>query len=146
MNNTLILEYDVTQVDKVAKQCVELLKDISVITFTGSLGAGKTTLAAAILKCWGVQGPIISPTFSYVNSYSLTGTKYNKVYHFDLYRLENLNDFWQAGFSEYLYQEKNVCLVEWPDIILPLLTTKVCHIFIEFLGLDRRRLICNIKR
>ena len=140
----LVLEYNLDQVVIVAKQCVDFTQGVSVITLTGSLGAGKTTLVSAMLKLRGAQGPVISPTFTYVNAYLLANGV--KAYHFDLYRLENLAAFEQAGFSEYLYQDQAVCLIEWPIIIESLLTHSVCHISIEFLGLDQRRLTCELKR
>jgi len=143
--NTLIIEYSLDQVAMVAKQCAYFMQDISVVTLTGSLGAGKTSLVSAILKNWGVQGPVISPTFTYVNSYRLPEDG-RQVYHFDLYRLETQSAFEQAGFNEYIYADKTICLVEWPEIIMPLLTHGVCHISIEFLGLEKRRLTCSLKK
>lgn len=142
--STFVIEYGLDELDSAAKQCAELLKDIAVVTFTGSLGAGKTTLVSAILKQWGVLDPVVSPTFTYINSYGL-GDK-GKIYHFDLYRLDSLNDFMQAGFHEYLYADKGACFIEWPEIIHPLLDKRVAHISIDFIGLDKRKLVCDIKR
>lgn len=145
--DSFVIEYTLDQVEIVARQCADLMQGFSVVTFTGSLGAGKTTLVSALLKSWGVQGPVTSPTFTYVNTYAFAkGDSCCRVYHFDLYRLETLGAFEQAGFSEYLYQKETVCLIEWPEIALPLLTHNVAHISIEFVGLDRRRLICEFKR
>lgn len=145
MNKIFIIEYGLDQVDDVAKQCAELIKDLSVVTLTGSLGAGKTTLVSAILKKWGVKVPVVSPTFTYVNSYVLPNGRC-RIYHFDLYRLHGLGDFEQAGFNEYLYAPETMCLVEWPEIILPLLEHSVAHISIEFMGIDKRRLVCELKK
>lgn len=145
MENTIVIEYGLDQVGDIAKQCADLIKDVSIVTLTGSLGAGKTTLVAAILKSWGVQGPVVSPTFTYVNSYVLP-KDHCRIYHFDLYRLHALGDFEQAGFNEYLYAPETMCLIEWPEIVMPLLEHSVAHIAIEFVGMDKRRLICELKK
>ena len=60
------------------------------------------------------------------------------VYHFDLYRLNNLDEFIQAGFDEYLYQEDALCFIEWPKIIEPLLISDVCSVVIEYVDEDTR--------
>lgn len=140
---TLKIDYNLDQVSLVVDQYAQQFKDLSIITLTGSLGAGKTTLVSALLKQWGVRVPVISPTFTYVNVYELADGR--TAYHFDLYRLETREMFEQAGFGDYLYQPNTVCLIEWPEIIMPLLTKSVCSISIEFLGLESRRLIGVIK-
>lgn len=135
------IEYGLSDVKNVAQQLVQLAQDVQVITFTGSLGAGKTTLIANMLKIWGVVVPVVSPTFTYINVYQVPAGK--KVYHFDLYRLKGQQDFEQAGFFEYLYQENSICLIEWPEIIMPLLNRSTMHIAIEFLGIDKRLLTAS---
>lgn len=140
----LNISYTLDQVDMVAMQCAIFIQDVSVVTLTGTLGAGKTTFVSALLKQWGVRIPIVSPTFTYVNEYRLSNGK--TVYHFDLYRLETQEAFERAGFGDYLYQENSLCIIEWPEIIMPLLTKSVCGISIEFLELRARRLMVNIKQ
>ena len=137
------IEYDLSQLDFVAKQCADFMKNVEVVTFVGSLGAGKTTLVSALLKQLGVTAPVTSPTFTYMNVYQLTDGR--TAYHFDLYRLGSLQDFEQAGFTEYLYQGNSICLIEWPEIIMPLLLRSVCHITIDFVGLEMRRLTSQCK-
>jgi len=106
------------------------MKRCSVITFTGDLGAGKTTLIRALLRDLGVLQPITSPTFTYMNRYITADGK--TIYHFDLYRLNNLEEFRAQGFDEYLYQPNSYCLIEWPAIVMPLLTQDVCPISLEY--------------
>lgn len=136
--------YTVDQVDIVAMRCAMYAHNVSVVTLAGTLGAGKTTFVSALLKQWGVPAPVVSPTFTYVNEYRLSNGK--AVYHFDLYRLETQEAFERAGFGDYLYQENSLCIIEWPEIIMPLLTKSVCDISIEFLELKARRLMVNIKQ
>lgn len=107
-----------------------ILPECAVITFTGPLGAGKTTLVRTLLQELGVQGPITSPTFTYLNQYE--NQQGQTFYHFDCYRLTSLNDFLAAGFDEFLYQPNSWTFIEWPDIVLPLLTHHVCHVAIDY--------------
>lgn len=130
------LTYSIHEIDAVAQGLVQELLDISVVTLTGSLGAGKTTLVGAMLRSWGVLEPITSPTFTYINMYqSKNGMK---IYHFDLYRLKNAQEFEQAGFFEYLYQPGSVALIEWPEIIFPSLQNNACHIQLSVAGVENR--------
>jgi tRNA threonylcarbamoyladenosine biosynthesis protein TsaE len=98
---------------------VPLLNSSRILAFSGAVGAGKTTLAKELLTQLGIQGLITSPTFAYVNTYKMPNGK--KVHHFDLYRIESVDDFIMNGFDEYLYDLEAVCLIEWPDVIAGLL-------------------------
>jgi tRNA threonylcarbamoyladenosine biosynthesis protein TsaE len=124
--------YGLPEVPTVAEQLAKKLQTCLVMTFTGSLGAGKTTLIRELLHQMGVQEPITSPTFNYVNVY--TNKEGQKFYHFDLYRIASLDDFCAAGFDEYLYQPNSSVLIEWPELIMPLLTHDVCHVDIDYSG------------
>ena len=138
-----MLEYNVSQVEDVARQLVHASKSASVLTFTGTLGAGKTTLVGSMLRELGVVKPVVSPTYTYLNVYELADGR--RAYHFDLYRLDTLESFEQAGFGDYLYQEDSICLIEWPEIISPLLSHSVGHVAIDFLGMGKRKLSYTYK-
>ena len=103
---------------------------IQVFTFTGDLGAGKTTLIKALCKRWGITQGVTSPTFSYVHIYHINNNQ--SVYHFDLYRLTSLDEFFEMGFDEFLYLPHSWAFVEWPAVIKPLLTHNVCHITLDY--------------
>lgn len=81
-----------------------------VALLSGDLGAGKSVLARGIAAACGISGPMPSPTFTIMIPYE--GTK--KLYHFDLYRLEDPDEFYQAGLEEYLGGD-GVAVVEWPE-------------------------------
>jgi tRNA threonylcarbamoyladenosine biosynthesis protein TsaE len=132
--------YGVDESAQVARDILAFAKDCSIITFTGSLGAGKTTLIRAILAQWGVHSGVTSPTFTYVQRYKLPDG--SMVNHFDLYRLESLDPFFELGLDEYLAQEKGKVLIEWPALITDLLTGPVCHITLDYTphGLEMRHL------
>ncbi len=90
----------------------------------GNLGTGKTTLVRYILKDLGWNKSVKSPTFSIVEEYTLMD---KDIFHADLYRLENLNDFEMLGL-EINYSKPGVIFVEWPDIISKELQGKVISI------------------
>ncbi len=83
-----------------------------VITLSGDVGAGKTTLARAIAKGAGVAGLIPSPTYNLLFRYS-TQRGFDLV-HIDLYRLDREADVWELGWSE-LPADDEVVLIEWPE-------------------------------
>ncbi len=107
-----------------------------VITLRGTLGAGKTTIVRMLLEKCGVYKPITSPTFTYVNVYE--NKKDQLFYHFDLYRLNSIDDFIEAGFNEFLYLENSWAFIEWPKIVMPLLTKHACNVTIDYHCDDKR--------
>jgi len=82
-----------------------------VVTLEGALGTGKTTLARALLRARGVEGPIKSPTFALVEHYPMSSLYF---YHFDFYRFGRADEWDAAGMSEY-FRNDAVCIVEWPE-------------------------------
>jgi tRNA threonylcarbamoyladenosine biosynthesis protein TsaE len=123
-------EYTRDDIPTIAGHLKELLKKHPVITFTGSLGTGKTTLVQELLRQGGIKERVTSPTFTYVNRYD--NDQGDTFYHFDLYRINSLNDFRGAGFDEYLYMPKSYTLIEWPEHIMPLLKERVCHVYLDY--------------
>ncbi len=90
-----------------------------IFTFTGFLGAGKTTLIKEFIAQLGVTDEVTSPTFAYVNTYA--APEGVRVHHFDLYRVESIEQFQDLGFDEYLRDSNGICLIEWPEVIAQLL-------------------------
>ena len=137
------IRYDLSEIDKVAKQILDIAAECAVITLTGSLGAGKTTLTGALLAHLGVQAPVVSPTFAYVNMYNCSDGRI--VYHFDLYRLKNIQEFEQAGFFDYIYQPDSLAIIEWPEILMPALGHKVCYVNLTVVDDTQRLLEYDVK-
>jgi tRNA threonylcarbamoyladenosine biosynthesis protein TsaE len=114
----------------------------SIVAFFGDLGVGKTTLIKTIVKSLGpdqkTNEPITvtSPTFTYLNIYD---TKI-RVYHFDLYRIKNINDFYSMGFHEY-FSSDGICLIEWAENILEILPKNSIKIQMKHLLENEREII-----
>ena len=92
-----------------------------VITLSGDIGAGKTTLMRALLRALGVHGPIKSPTYSLVETYDLPlnpalSETPVQVHHFDLYRITDESELEFLGFRDY-FQSNTICCIEWPERI-----------------------------
>lgn len=84
----------------------------NILLLKGNLGAGKTTFTQFLLKNLGSQDEVNSPTYSIVNEYS---TPKGKIYHFDLYRLKNIEEVYDIGIEEYL-DNAFLCIIEWPEV------------------------------
>jgi tRNA threonylcarbamoyladenosine biosynthesis protein TsaE len=82
-----------------------------VVYLHGDLGAGKTTFVRGVLQGLGYAGKVKSPTYTIVEPYVIS--TYN-IYHFDLYRFMDENEWDAAGFSEY-FNDSSICIVEWPE-------------------------------
>jgi len=82
-----------------------------VVALTGELGAGKTTLAQAICRGYGVEVPVTSPTYALVHQYS---SPKSAVYHIDLYRLDNPDQLTNLVWDD-IISSRALILVEWPD-------------------------------
>ena len=95
-----------------AKDFAEKLNKHSIIVLSGDLGSGKTKFTEGILKYFGLDDEISSPTFTIVNEYD---AKDVKLFHFDLYRLEDIDEFYAIGGEEYL--QNGICIFEWGEMI-----------------------------
>ena len=134
------LTFTLENISQTAEKILELANDkgATVLTFYGKMGAGKTTLIKAICEKLGVIDTVQSPTFAIINQYQTAdGTP---VFHFDLYRLEKLQDALNIGAEEILYSGE-ICLIEWPELLEPILPENHMKIKIEELDDKTRRII-----
>jgi tRNA threonylcarbamoyladenosine biosynthesis protein TsaE len=107
--------YGIADLPEIAKDLAQIISHFRVVTFTGNLGAGKTTLIKMLCAHLGVKETVNSPTFSLVNQYSIEGAEVgNVLFHIDLYRLKNEEEAFDAGIEEHLFSG-HLCLVEWPE-------------------------------
>ena len=97
---------------ELGKKIASKLKKGMVIVLTGDLGSGKTKLTEGILTYFGLQNEVSSPTFTIVNEYY---TDNLNIYHFDVYRLAEIDEFYAIGGEEYF--EKGASIIEWGELI-----------------------------
>lgn len=88
-----------------------------IVILSGELGSGKTKFTEGFLSYWNLEDEISSPTFTIVNEYCKNNTN---IYHFDVYRLEDLDEFYAIGGTEYF--DKGICIIEWGELIEPILS------------------------
>ncbi|NML56374.1 tRNA (adenosine(37)-N6)-threonylcarbamoyltransferase complex ATPase subunit type 1 TsaE [Chryseobacterium cheonjiense] len=84
----------------------------NILLLKGNLGAGKTTFTQFLLKKLGSEDEVSSPTYSIVNEYN---APQGKIFHFDLYRLKNIDEVYDIGMEEYL-DNAFLCIIEWPEV------------------------------
>lgn len=105
---------------KAAQEFASLMGDETVYAFYGEMGAGKTTFIRELCRALGVEEDLAnSPSFSIINEYR-SDTTAELIYHFDLYRLESVDEALEIGVEDY-FDSGALCLLEWPERIEPLL-------------------------
>lgn len=138
------MQINILTLDTINETAAAIIKHANgrmIWTFKGEMGSGKTTLIKAICKLLGTNDDICSPTFSLVNEYLLYekhDIPSNKVFHFDFYRINNLNEVYDIGYEDYFYSG-NICMIEWPEKIAELLVEEnVFEIKIEIVNSIRQ--------
>lgn len=111
-----------------------------VVAFYAKMGVGKTTFIKELCQVLGVVDVINSPTFAIVNEYNTE--KDELLYHFDFYRIKVIQEAVDFGADEYFYSG-STCLIEWPELIEPLLPDDCLKVRIELLPNDERELIID---
>ena len=106
-----------SDLERVADEVIEALDGRTVVLLRGGMGAGKTTLVSRIAARLGAEDTVTSPTFALVNQYEGTECR---IYHFDFYRIDRIEEVFDLGYEEYFYSG-DLCLVEWPEKIEPLI-------------------------
>lgn len=119
-----------------AKEFVREMGDASVFAFYGEMGAGKTTFIKEICKVLGVEDQITSPTFAIVNEYR-SATTAELIYHFDFYRVENIEEVYDFGYEDYFYSGA-ICFIEWPERVESLLPKDVVTVSVKELANGER--------
>lgn len=105
-----------------------------VIFLHGDLGAGKTTFTRGFIHGLGFAGKVKSPTYTLVEPYPFNDLT---VYHFDLYRFIDEEEWEAAGFREY-FNPNSICLIEWPEKAGYLLPEPDIHVHLMHEGLQRK--------
>jgi tRNA threonylcarbamoyladenosine biosynthesis protein TsaE len=117
-----------SQLSRVASELLDIFPDARVFAFYGKMGSGKTTFIQEICKSLHSSDRVTSPTFAIVNQYfTENGTA---VYHFDFYRLKNLEEAYDLGYEDYFYSG-GYCLIEWPEKVETLLPAGHIRVSLE---------------
>ena len=125
------------QTSLLGEKIANLIQDNLIICLEGDLGAGKTLFTQSLCKALKVKEIVTSPTFNLMNVYE--GKK--RIYHFDLYRLEQPEDLEEIGFYEYTDVEDEVVLIEWPDRFFAYMPEDYLHLKIERGDSEQKRII-----
>ena len=131
------LIYKLSEIEKASNF---VLKNVNrdIILIIGEVGTGKTTLIKEYCKLIGVEEIVNSPTYTLINEYQ---NKSSKIVHMDLYRVEDVKEINELGLFEYL--DKNIVIIEWPEIILKMIDIKYSMINIIFINEKERKLSIN---
>lgn len=117
---------NIKETEKIGYILGKLLTGGEVICMTGDLGAGKTTMTQSIAKGLEVEDYVTSPTFTIINEYEGRCP----LYHFDVYRINDVDEMYDLGYEEYFYSD-GVSIIEWADIIKEILPKERLNIKIN---------------
>ena len=123
---------------EVSEYLISQRGEADVVAFYGPMGAGKTTLIKDLCHHMGVTDEVNSPTFAIVNEY--VTDQGESVYHFDFYRIKKLEEAYDIGYENYFYSGR-LCLIEWPELIEPLLPERYLRVDIRLGASDDERII-----
>lgn len=114
--------------DKAAAGLISAFPGQRIFAFYGKMGAGKTTFIQAVCRYLGTSDMVTSPTFALINEY--TTEQGNSIYHFDFYRIKDIEEAYDLGYEDYFYSGE-YCLIEWPEKIESLLPEDYVLVNIE---------------
>lgn len=136
--NTIIIN-SLEEIDEAARRFVEMMDDRTVYAFYGEMGAGKTTFINALSRALGVEDDATgSPSFAIVNEYR-SDTTAELIYHFDLYRLESVEEALDLGVEDY-FDSGALCLIEWPERVEDILPDDTVKVTIKVEGSGQRHI------
>lgn len=135
MKKVFETDYTIKEIGDISKTVLNTFSS-KIILVEGEMGSGKTTLIKSLVNTMGSDDEVGSPTFSLVNEYV---TNKGLVYHFDLYRIKNLDELYDIGFEDYLVKEAYV-FIEWPEKAEEFLLQSVNRLTLKIKNRDERRL------
>ena len=138
MQNVTFEINNIEELSKVSDLLLEWRDKSNIIAFYGNMGAGKTTLIKNLCSKLGVCDEVNSPTFALVNEYQ-TET-FDSIFHFDFYRIKSLEEVFDIGYEDYFYGG-SLCLLEWPELIDPLMPEHFIKVEITLGDSDTSRII-----
>lgn len=140
MNNLIFTSHSEDETKNFAFNLASKLNVGDIIVLSGDLGSGKTKFTEGFLKYFNLENEISSPTFTIVNEYK---NKDINIYHFDVYRLEDSEEFYAIGGDEYF--NSGICIIEWGELIEDVLPNDYIHISFERDSSDDNTRILNVQ-
>ena len=132
----------IAQLPEAAEKFVAVMDDRTVYAFYGQMGAGKTTFINALCRRLGVEDDVTnSPSFAIINEYR-SDTTAELIYHFDLYRLEDIDEALEIGVEDY-FDSGALCFLEWPERIEDILPDDTVRVDVRVNDDDSRDIIIS---
>ncbi len=127
---------------KFAKEFALTLKNGDIIALIGDLGSGKTVFTKGIAEGLGIKDLITSPTFTILNEYNINNVS---LYHFDLYRISNIDELEAIGFFDFIYSE-GISIIEWAERCLEELPDYAYIVKLKYLDENKREITIKQKK
>ena len=119
--------------EEIGRVLSKILRPGDILALDGDLGAGKTVLTRGIAMGLGLTSPVASPTFMLVSEHKAQEKNQYSLYHFDVYRLRDGDDFCDAGLEEY-FSLGGICVIEWGEVIHDVLSSSALHMNLKGTG------------
>lgn len=129
------------ETQKIAESLAKKYRKGGIFLLSGPLGAGKTTFVQGFAKGLGITHPIISPTFILIREYDIPQNPQGKLFHIDLYRLDNPQQLATLGLEEIFSNCANIVLIEWAEKLERLSPKKAIRIEIKHLKNTQRKIL-----
>ena len=111
----------------------------AIVTLTGDLGAGKTTLTQQLARSLKITEPVVSPTFGIMKSYEIFNHPYfDQLVHIDAYRIEEMSEVGPLRFEEQFQLPRTLICIEWPERIAEVLPVEKILVTIEIQAKEER--------
>ena len=128
------------ETEKLGEEFAKSLSPGDVVCLYGELGAGKTVFVKGLMKGIGIEERVTSPTFTLIHEYNVNHNSIKKIYHIDLYRLENIERVKNIGILELFNENNAVVVIEWAEKMGDLLPKKRVDLFLKQLEEDKREI------
>lgn len=131
INNNIFISKSLEDTLRFAYDLAKEAMPGDIFCLDGDLGVGKTVIAKGMGNFFNVNEEITSPTFTILKSYKTNNKLINKINHFDLYRINSVEELINIGFDDYINEKKSISIIEWPNICYDLIEGNIINIKIS---------------